>query len=672
MDNKKISRIFIAGDSVYLWIILAFIVIMIYYNYLISLIGFIIFGYLIYYNARSRDKKTREMISYIENLTFHLDSATKDTLLHFPLPMVVLELNGIIKWYNPEFEEIFEQQELFEKPIQSLVKELQMSKLVEKKDNISLTLSYGERHYQILGNVVEIDAGPSSNFMIVLYWLDDTPFQALQKKYAEEKSVEGIIMIDNYDELMKDTSDAGKPLVMAEIDRKLANWAAFTGGVFKKYERDKYIFIFPHMFLKSFEEKKFDILDSIREINLENKIPVTLSIGIGLNGESMAQNDAYARAAIDIALGRGGDQVVVKDESKLRFFGGKTREVEKRTRVKARVVANALRELVSQVDQVMIMGHQNPDVDSLGAAVGLYRGVKNKGKNAYILINYINPTVSNLLSRLQKIEEYNHIFLTKNQAVEMINDRTLLIIVDTHRPSFVEYPELLARTSHLVVIDHHRRGAEFIENAVLTYHEPYASSTCEMVTEMLQYMEERVKINTVEAEALYAGITVDTKNFIFKTGVRTFEAASFLRRLGVDTVSVKQLFQNDLQTFIARAEIVKAAEILNGKIAISVCTQILKDAQLIIAQAADELLNISGIAASFVMCGVNEEIMISGRSLGDINVQVILEKLGGGGHLTVAGAQLTGVGVDGAKQKLREAIKAYFDETSTGAGLEKH
>jgi c-di-AMP phosphodiesterase-like protein len=663
MDNKKFYRILVPGVSLYLWIIFVYIGILAFYgHWIITVIGLLIFCYLLYYNARNRSLTTREIAKYIENLTFHVDSATKDTLLHFPLPMVVLNLHGIITWYNPSFGKIFQGQELFEKPIQFFIKELQPSKLIENKDDISLDLTYEGRYYHILGNVVKVDSAPESNYMIVLYWIDNTQLKSLENKYRDEKYVESIIMIDNYDEVMQSTEDVTRPQVLAEIDRRLNNWISFTGGILKKFERDKYIFLFENKYLSKFEEKKFDILDNIREINIGNKIPVTLSIGIGLNGSSILENDVYARAAIDIALGRGGDQVVIKDGDRLKFFGGKTKELEKRTKVKARVVAYALRELISQADQVMIMGHQHGDIDSVGASIGLYRGVKNKGKNAYIVLSSFNPTVNNLLLRLEKAEEYNDVFISRSQAMDMVTDKTLVIVVDTHRTSFTECPELLKETSHIVIIDHHRRGVEFIENAVLTYHEPYASSTCEMVTEILQYMEEKVKLNTIEAEALYAGIAVDTKNFLFKTGVRTFEAASFLRRAGVDTTSVKQLFQNDLDTFIARADIVKAAEILRGNIAISVCPENTKNAQLIIAQAADELLNITGIAASFVMCKVNGETIISGRSLGDINVQVILEKLGGGGHLTVAGAQMPDTSVETARQKLKLAIEQYFEE----------
>ncbi|NLY43774.1 MAG: phosphoesterase [Clostridiaceae bacterium] len=578
--------------------------------------------------------------------------------------MVVLNLNGVITWYNPSFGELFHNRELFEMPINLLVKELPVSRLMENKDNISFYISHEGRYYRVVGNYAKVDSSDTTNYMIVLYWIDYTVLKVLEEKYVNEKVIECIIMIDNYDEIMQSTDDTNRPQVLAEIDRRLNNWFSFAGGVLKRFERDKYIYIFERKYLSQFEKRKFDILDQVREISMGNKIPVTLSIGIGLGGGTLAQNDAYARAAIDIALGRGGDQVVIKDGNELRFFGGKTKELEKRTRVKARVVAFALRELILQSEQVMIMGHQHGDIDSVGASIGLLRGVRNRGKKGYIVLSTYNPTVNNLLMKLQKEADFREVFISKSQAMDRVTDKTLVIVVDTHRASFTECPELLKKTKNIVVIDHHRRGAEFIDNNVLVYHEPYASSTCELVTEILQYMDEKAKLSPVEAEALYAGIAVDTKNFVFKTGVRTFEAASYLRRAGVDTASVKLLFQNDLATYAARADIVKTAQIMDNGIAISVCPDNIKNAQLIIAQAADELLNITGVIASFVMCRVNEEILISGRSLGDVNVQVILEKLGGGGHLTVAGAQLSHMSMEEAMSELKKAISDYMARTS--------
>ncbi len=663
MDNKKFSRILTPGVSLYFWTIFLLIGILIYYNYWLAILGLGIFAYLFYHNARNKYVTNREIKKYIENLTFHLDTATKDTLLHFPLPMVVLQLNGIITWYNAEFASIFENQALFEQPITSFVEELDVKQIISKQQggSFSLSLHCKNKYYKVMGNIVKIESRTDTGYIIVLYWMDHTELTQLKQKIEQKKSVESIIMIDNYDEVMQSTDDANRPQVLAEIDKRVTKCVSFTNGVLKKFERDKYILIFEHQYLKVFEEKKFDVLDQIREINMGNTIPVTLSIGIGLNGETVTQNDIYAKAAIDIALGRGGDQVVINDHGKLRFFGGKTKEVEKRTKVKARVMAYALRGLMRQSSQVLIMGHQNADIDVIGAAIGLYGAVKRQNQKGYIVLGSYNETVENMLGRLEKNEGYQDAFITPSQAIDIIDGRTLLIVVDTHRSSFTDCPTLLERTNHVVVIDHHRRAAEFIENTVLVYHEPYASSTCEMVTEVLQYIEDDIKLSTIEAEALYAGIAIDTKNFTFKTGVRTFEAASFLRRAGVDTVSVKQLFQSDLDTYVARADIVKAAQVYRKHIAISATQSTAKNIQMVIAQAADEMINIKDVKASFVLCDIEDTILISGRSWGQMNVQVVLEKLGGGGHLSVAGAQLTDVTLEEAQDKLKQMIDEYLD-----------
>ncbi len=662
MDNKIICKRFLSGNAVYLSFIFILIIILIIHKfYLISLLALIVFCALVYYNIRSKKKKTEGIVKYIESLIFHVDSATKNTVLHFPIPMVVINVNGIITWYNPGFEQIFNKKEIFNKPIQSIIKEVQVAKLLEDKTNISETITYNNKTYNVLGNLVKIEAAPGSEYMLVLYWLDVTELENIQKKYQEERPVTGIIMVDNYAEVMQDTEEIERPQLLAEIDRRIANWFSVSNGILKRFERDKYLLIFEKKYLNIFEEKRFTIMKEIKEINENDKIPVTLSIGIGVGGTTILQGYSYARAAIDIALGRGGDQVVIKKDDNLKFYGGKTKELEKRTKVKARVVSYALRELILQSDQVIIMGHKNADMDSIGAAVGLCSFTRNKGKDYFIVMGEYNPSVNNVLSRLKALEEYNDVFISRTRAMDIITDKTTLIVVDTHRASFTESPKLLEQTNNIVIIDHHRRSAEYIENVVLAYHEPYASSTCELVTEIIQYIDEKVKLNVTEAEALYAGIAVDTKSFSFKTGVRTFEAASFLRQIGIDTTSVKKLFQSDLKTYIIKSDIVRNIEIYNN-IGISTYDKELKNAGLIIAQAADEILNIVGIKASFVMCYTNGETIISGRSLGSINVQLILERLGGGGHLTVAGAQLQGVKLPEAKEMLKDAIKQYLEK----------
>jgi cyclic-di-AMP phosphodiesterase len=662
MDNRKFSGIFIPRASFYLWIIFILVAVIGFLKFWVAIPGYLLLIFLVYYNFRSNHIRQKEITRYIENLTFNIDTATKDTLLNFPMPLVVLELDGTIVWYNSSFRRIFEGEALLERTIHSLVDELHPESLAKGLSNISLQIDINGRHYMVLGNFVKTEEkGDMESYILMLYLIDSTELEELRTRYLQEKIVTGVIVIDNYDDLMQSMEDEKRPQMLAEIDKRILQWMGFTQGIIKKYERDKYLFLFQHKHLKEMEEKKFEILDSIKEINIGNKIPVTLSLGFGLNGKALLENFHFAGASIDIALGRGGDNVVIRDGENFSFYGGKTRELEKKTKVKARVIAYALRELIDQAPAVMIMGHENADIDCLGAALGLYRIVRNRAKSAHIVLRSSNVTIDKVIGKLQRDPQYDGLFIGRNEALDMISRKTLLIVVDTHRPGFTELPELLKLTDQVVVIDHHRKGADFIQDAVLTYQETYASSTCELVTEILQYVEEKVRLSPIEAEALYAGIVIDTKNFTFKTGVRTFEAASFLRRQGVDTVSVKQLFQNDLQTYINISNVVKDAEIINDNIAISVCPPFVKNAQLIAAQSADQLLTLSGLAAAFVLSAANNEIIISGRSLGDINVQMILEKLGGGGHLTVAGAQLQNISVEDAKEKLKDAIVDYVE-----------
>ncbi len=670
MESKKFLGLFIPRASFYLWVILLLVLVIATLEWRIAIPCFLLLAFLTYYNISSNHKRKEAITSYIENLNFNIDTTTKDTLLNFPMPLVVTELDGSIVWYNSSFKKISEQRDVFEEVIKTFVDELNTDKLkaegiTDSTASISKQVALNGRHYKVLCNMAGFEKkSVTGSYILILYFIDITDFIELKKSYADEKIMTGIFVIDNYDDLMQSMEDSARPQMLAEIEKKVLQWVSFSNGIIKKYERDKYLFLFEYKYMKELEEKKFEILDTIKEINVGNKIPVTLSLGFGLNGKTPSENLHSAAAAIDVALGRGGDQVVVKNGDSFSFFGGKTRELEKRTKVKARVIAYALRELIDQSPFVLIMGHENADIDSLGASLGLYRVVKSRGKNAFIVLNKVNPTIESLVSKIQKSDEYDNLFINRNDALDIVSKKTLLIIVDTHRPSFTEMPELIDIAGQVVTIDHHRRGADYIQDTVLTYQETYASSTSELVTEILQYIDEKLKLNPVEAEALFAGIVVDTKNFTFKTGVRTFEAASYLRRHGVDTVAVKQLFQNDIKTYTNISDVVKNAEILQNEIAISLCPGGTKNAQLIAAKAADELLNLSGIVAAFVLSSNAGEVWISGRSLGDINVQMILEKLGGGGHLTVAGAQLADMSIEDAKDKLKYAIMEYVKEQS--------
>lgn len=662
MDSKKLSRIFIPKAGFYLWIILFLIVIITIISPLVSIPGYVLFVFLVVYNYKSTHIRNREITKYIETLTFNIDCATKDTLLNFPMPLVLAELDGNTIWYNSSFKAIFDNEDLLQSTVSNIIFEVKPQMTEGDSINISKEVTIKDRYFTVLGNLVKIDDNKDKESVIVmLYFVDNTELVIERQRFEDNKNIVGLVVIDNYDDLMQSLEDSKRPQMLAEIEKKITSWIAHTGGVLKKFERDKYLLVFAFRYLKELEEKRFEILETVKEIGLGNKIPVTLSIGLGINSSTIMENLQNAYASIDIALGRGGDHVVIKDGDNFRFFGGRTRELEKRTRVKARVIAHALRGLIDQAPSVLIMGHENADIDCLGAALGIHRIVKNRDKRVNIVLNHSNANIDSILSKMQKEPEYSNVFVGRNEALDLITKKTLLIVVDTHRPGFTETPELLRMTDQIVIIDHHRRGADFIQDAVLSYQETYASSTCELVTEILQYIEDKVRLTSIEAEALYAGIVVDTKNFIFKTGVRTFEAASYLRRQGVDTVSVKQLFQNDLKTYITISNIVKDAEVVYDNIAISSCPSNIKNSQLIAAQAADQLLSLSGIVAAFVLSYHDGEVVISGRSLGEINVQMILEKLGGGGHLTVAGAQIENVSMPEAKERLKNAIFEYID-----------
>jgi c-di-AMP phosphodiesterase-like protein len=663
MDNKKFLGIFSPRVNLYLFIIFLLISIIAVDKWFIAVPLYIVLAFLIYFNYRTSHKRQKEITKYIETLTLNIDSATKDTLLNFPMPLVLIQLDGTIIWYNSSMRKIFAGKDMLEKTIGSLIKDLKFENIMEDSSETFKDVMVSGRHYSILKNLIKLDEKKSVNeYILLLYFIDNTELIEVRKKYEDEKISVAVIIIDNYDELMQSVEDSNRPQLNAEIEKKVAQWISFTNGIIKKFERDRYLFVFETRYMKEFEDKKFEILDGIKEISIGNKIPVTLSIGFGQNGENISENFHFANAAIDIALGRGGDQVVVKDNAKFDFFGGRTREIEKRTRVKARVISQALRELIDQSREVLIMGHENGDIDCLGSSMGLYRIVKSRDKNAFIVLNNSNPTIDSLISKIQENPEYNGLFIGNSEAMDIINEKTLLIVVDTYRPNFTENPELLKYSNQIVVIDHHRKGADFIQDAVIAYQETYASSASELVTEMLQYVGDNIKLTPIEAESLYAGIVVDTKNFTFKTGVRTFEAASYLREQGVETVAVKQLFQNDLSTYISISDVVKDAEIIEDTIAISVCPKNMKNSQLIAAQAADQLLSLKGLMAAFVLSYSNNEVYISGRSLGDINVQVVLERLGGGGHISVAGAQLQGISVEDAKEKLKYAIIEYVKE----------
>ncbi|MCL2461545.1 MAG: DHH family phosphoesterase [Defluviitaleaceae bacterium] len=472
----------------------------------------------------------------------------------------------------------------------------------------------------------------------------------------------GLILIDNYDDVLDSLEEYRHPVLLAMIDRKISAMARQTQGIVKKFERDKYLFIFPADKLDYFIETKTGFISQIRGIGMASKLPPTLSIGLGMGADSLTQLMDYARASLDLALGRGGDQLLIKDPDKYYFYGGKARESTQNSRVRARVKAYALTELIEEASSVIVMGHRAPDLDCLGSAAGVYRIAQTMGKKGYIVFNDATSATGAAHDRLLKEQEYGSVFVTSEKAMEMMAKDTLLVIVDTHRASLLEHRPLYQAAKKVVVLDHHRKSAEAIENTVMSYHEPFASSTCELVTELVTYVNANVQLKEAEADALLAGITVDTKNFSLKTGARTFEAAAFLQRNGADTMRVRMLLQNDMSAFKAKSITVNTAETFMGNMAVSVCPSDAENPSLTTAQAADELLNISGIIASFVLCenAVDDEVLVSARSLGEVNVQEIMEKFGGGGHQTAAGAQVRGMTLEETREELKMEIEKYL------------
>ena len=662
--NLKTLEKVASRTKIYLIIIAVLLVLLCINNTSFIIPAIITYVAIIIYTIWVYNKKRGELSSYINELTYSVDSAAKNTLINSPFPLIILETTGNVIWRSTSFNK-----EFANVGINSYIDELaaqiktgiQNGELkVDKKININ------DKVYHVIGEHVKIrkkDRKKGHKYMITLYFIDVTETEKLLQDFNNAKTCIGIVMIDNYEEIIQRLTEENKMQVVAEIEKKLHEWASTSGGVMIKKERDSYVFVFEQQYLEQMEENRFSILDEIKEIEPEKGMPITLTIAVSNEGENNYDKYESALVAMDIALGRGGDQVVVRKEGKYNFFGGTTLEVEKRTRVKARVVSHALEELIQKADNIIIMGHINGDIDSIGSSLGIYRLARTFNKDAYIVNNTYGLSLENFIKNL-KSTRYEEVLIDREEALAMISTNTLLVVVDTHKRSYVEVPELLEKTEKIVVIDHHRKSEDFIDNAILSFHEAYASSAAELVTEIVEYSSKDVTLEQIEAESLYAGIMMDTKNFTFKTGVRTFEAAAYLRKYGIDIIRVKKWFQSDLESYAVIADIVRNAEIVNDTIGISVYDEKDKNANLICAKAADELLTISDITASFVLGHMGDKICISGRSIGDINVQIILEKLGGGGHITLAGAQLEGLTIEEAKTELIIRINEYFTENN--------
>lgn len=668
-NNRKVFETFISRTKIYLAIILVLLIIMCVENNKLIITSIIVYLAIVGYTYYANRKRKSEISETLQDLTLTVDSAAKTSLINSPFPLIIMETDGNIIWKSSKFNS-----EFMDVDINSYMNDLSIelrsdieSREDKKNRDIVRQITIGNRIYKIIGRYVDFknkdrDKKGKKEYMIILHFIDDTENLKLQKEYKDSKSCVGIIMVDNYEETIRGLDASEKPIVTAEIDKKMYDWASLTNGVLIKSDRDRYVYLFEQRYLETLKEDKFSILDKIKEIDTKEKVQFTLSIAVSNEGLTDKQKYESAQGAMDVVLGRGGDQAVIRENEIYKFFGGRAEEVEKRTKVKARVVAHALENLIKESKKVMIMGHNNPDMDSIGSCMGIYRLAKTLDTNAYIVSSEDVPALKAFNKELDKDSEYEDVIINKEVAMENVDEDTLLVVVDTHKVNYVDAPELLKEVKKIVIVDHHRRSADYIENATLMFQEVYASSAAELVTELLQYAETKINLKTIEAESLYAGIMMDTKNFTFKTGVRTFEAAAYLRRCGVDIIRVKKWFQSDLKSFNTIADIVKRADIVNTTIAISIYDKTSKEASLICAKAADELLTISDITASFVLGNTGEKICISGRSIGDINVQVILEKLGGGGHITLAGAQVEGMTIEETKQELINRINEYFSE----------
>lgn len=596
----------------------------------------------------------------------------KKLLEEHSVPYAILDENGKILWMNRSFSRVTGKEPGFRKSITAILPEVTKELLQEEIPDIQIETEFTERQYRVeirkmsfeqfgeSGGILEV--GGTEGVLNALYLYDVTALNYYMRENREQMLVVGLICLDNYEEALETVDSVKRSMLVALIDRRISQYIDNISGITKKIEKDKYFAVFKEKYLAQLQEDKFSILDEVKTVYLGNEMSVTLSIGIGTQAETYAQNYEYARKALDLALGRGGDQAVVKEPDKISYYGGKSKQVEKTTRVKARVKAHALREIISTKDKVVVMGHRIADVDSLGAAIGIYRAAVTLEKTAHVVINEITTSVKPLIEEFRENQDYpEDMFINSSEAMEIVDGRTVVVVVDVNKPSYTECSEILGMTRTVVVLDHHRQAAEKIENAVLSYVEPYASSTCEMVSEILQYFGDNVKIRNHEADCMYAGILIDTNNFMRKAGVRTFEAAAHLRRCGADVTRVNKMFRNDMKSYKARAEAVRDAEVYKG-FAISVCPgEGLESPTVVGAQAANELLNITGVRASVVLTEYNDKIYLSARSIDEINVQILMERLGGGGHMDIAGSQLEGYSLEEARQTVKKTISDMLE-----------
>ena len=664
-------------SSLYLGFLLIAVNVLVYmidYRAGLVLSGFMIFYFAIILSMMFYNKPIimNELVSFATQY----GQIQRRLLRDLELPHALLDDSGKIIWTNVAFERMVHQDKGYRKSVTSLFPSITKDKLpsVDGEDEVEFEVEYESGNYvaklkkislkEMAENSDIIEAKGYDGYLIALYLFDETALKIALKEVDDQSLAVALIYLDNYEEALESVEEVRRSLLIALIDRKVNKYIASLDGICKKLEKDKYFVIMRKEAAVQLQENRFDLLEDVKTVNIGNEMAVTISIGMGLDGLSYTQNYEFARNAIDIALGRGGDQAVVKMPVNVAYYGGKSQQVEKSTRVKARVKAQALKEIITVKDEVYVMGHRLGDVDSFGASVGIYRVAKALAKKAHIILNDVTASMQPMVEMFQNNDEYEDDMIINNaQALEMVGSNAVLVVVDVNKPSITECPELLKRCKSVVVLDHHRQGAEIIENATLSYIEAYASSACEMVSEILQYISDNLRLRPEEADCMYSGIMIDTNNFMTKTGVRTFEAAAFLRRNGADVTRVRKLFRDDAAEYKAKADAVSQAEIYRDAFAISVCTgEDVASPTVVGAQAANELLNIKGIKASFILTPYNGIIYISARSIDEVNVQVIMERMGGGGHLNIAGAQIENGSIEEGIVAIKRTLDTMIEE----------
>lgn len=634
-------------------------IILFFYEKIFATIGLILVVVLYFYIRKIDEHNEDFFQSYIDEMDYSFDEITKNIVFQMPFPIVILEEGKIIKWHNSNFKELFKAKNLIGKSINSFVSDFNEIDFSKESDK-AITVNIYDKTFEFYYSTIKREKyGKELTFV---YGIDNTSDENIKKIFKDRRLVVLSMYIDNYDDLRQSTKASDRSSLTGEIDRIIMNYFEKYGAMVRKYENDRYMVMIHYDDYVKIYESKFKILDLVREVKKGNSIEPTLSVGVGLSGSKPIDIYEESRVSIDIALSRGGDQVVIKEGDNYEYYGGKSKATEKISKVRSRVISQALKRMVENSSKVFVMGHNNPDMDSFGSALGIYEGIKSIGKDCYFVLNGVNKPIENIYNKtIEDLEGFRENIVTEIRALELMDQGSLVIVTDNHRKNSTEAPSILDKTDQIVIIDHHRRGNDYIRNATISYIEPYASSASELVTEILNYFDESFKARVPVAEALLAGLTVDTKNFVYQTGVRTFEAASILKRWGADSIIIKRMFKDDFQIVKYKSEVIADSTVVNDFIAIGHFNREMDGSTLIASQAADDLLNIKGVRASFVLTKSNDRIHISGRSLGDISVQLILERIGGGGHLTSAATQLD-MSIDEAEVMLKKAIKEYLEE----------